>query len=162
MGVYRTKYFGDITIDEKSDFEFIDAIYKGAEINISISDCNIFGEKLGKCLEMINNYQELDKIAKQAIIDNFKDDGTINYYFECHFDILEEENLLEIFGVDTFEEFNINETVKKLGPPDLLFGINDNEIILSVDYMVSKDYSDEILCVKVDEESHVTGFSHES
>jgi ADP-glucose pyrophosphorylase len=102
-------------------------------------------------------------MAKKAILENFPENETVKYYFECHFDILEEEQLLEIFGVKTFEEFDIAKAVEKLDYPDLLFGIEKNkEITFSVDYKVSEEYSDEILCVKMDEKLNITDFSHES
>jgi hypothetical protein len=50
----------------------------------------------------------------------------------------------------------------KLEYPNLLFSRQGDNINVSVDYMISKDYSDEILCVKMDEKLNITGFSHES
>ncbi len=162
MGKYTTKYFGEITIDETSDFEYIDVGYKNQEINISLSDCNMYGDKLKKCLEIIDRYVEINEIAKKAIIENFPENQTVKYYFECHFDLLDEETIKEILGAEDFKKFDINKTVKNLGYPDLLFGIEDGELNFSVDYMISKEYSDEILCVKMDEGLNITGFSHES
>jgi hypothetical protein len=57
---------------------------------------------------------------------------------------------------------DIKTTVEKMAYPNLLFGIEEGKITFSVDYMVSKEYSDEILCVKMDEELNITDFSHES
>ncbi|ULQ59052.1 DUF2004 domain-containing protein [Brucepastera parasyntrophica] len=129
---------------------------------ISLSDCNLYGEKLKLCLEIIDKYPELVRAAKKAIADNFPGNETVRYYFECHFDLLDDEDLLEIFGVKTFAEFDIQKAIEKLGCPDLLFGIEDGEIHFSADYMISKEYSDGILCVKMDERLNVTGFSQES
>jgi hypothetical protein len=162
MGNYKTKYFGEIYIDETSDFEYIDVEYKGMEVNLSLSDCNIYGDKLKTCLSMVDKYIEINEIAKKAILENFSKDETIKYYFECHFDVLDEEQIFEIFGVKTFDKFDIKKTVEKLDYPNLLFGIDDNEIRLSVDYKISEEYSDEILCVKMDEKLNITDFSHES
>src|SRR5262249_27337161 len=99
MGKYATKYFGEITIDENSNFEYINVKYKDKEINISLSDCNIYGEKLKVCLEIIDKYIDINEISKKAILENFPENETVKYYFECHFDILEEPKILEIFGV---------------------------------------------------------------
>ena len=162
MGKYITKYFGQISIDKTSDFEFINLVYENKEINISLSDCNIYGDKLKTCINIIDKYLEINKIAKKAILENFRVNNIIKYYFECHFDILAEEQILKVFGVKTFEEFNIKREVDKLDYPNLLFGIENNEISFSVDYKVSEEYSDEILCVKMDEKLNVNNFSHES
>ncbi|MDR2081721.1 MAG: DUF2004 domain-containing protein [Campylobacteraceae bacterium] len=162
MVKYTTKYFGEISIDETSDFEFIELVYKNKEIIISLHECNIYGNKLKVCLEIIDKYEEIDKIAKKAIVENFSKNKIIEDYFRCHFDELEEEKIIEIFGMKDFEFFDIEKTVGKFGYPNFLFGIDDGEINLSVDYMISKEYSDQILCVKMDEELNVTGYSHES
>ncbi|QQO08689.2 DUF2004 domain-containing protein [Breznakiella homolactica] len=162
MGKYTTKYFGEITIDESSDFEFIETSYRNQAIHISLSDCSLYGPELKTCLGILDRYAEIDVMARKAILENFPGDETVAYYFECHFDSLEEEFLMKIFGVQRFDEFDIARTTAGLGYPDLLFGIEDGKINFSVDYMVSKDYSDEILCVKMDRDLNVTGFSHES
>ena len=70
--------------------------------------------------------------------------------------------MIEVFGVKDFKKINIKNVVDKLQYPNLLFSIDDDEINVSVDYMVSKDYSDEILCVRMDEDLNITDFSHES
>jgi hypothetical protein len=127
------------------------------------SDFSIYGDKLAVCLEMIDQYIEMNEMAKKAIVENFSENETVNYYFAYHFESsLEEEELIEIFGGKDFEKMDIKTVVEKMGCPDLLFGINDGELTVSVDYMVSKEYSDEILCVKMDDQLNVTDFSHES
>jgi hypothetical protein len=163
MAKYTTKYFGEITFDE-TDITFVstDVKYEGREINISLSDFNIYGDKLKICLEIIDKYIEINGIAKKAIIDNFSKNGMVNYYFECHFESLEEEKLIEIFGVKDFKKMDLKTVIEKMDYPNLLFGINNGELIASVDYMVSKEYSDEILCVKINEKLNVIDFSHES
>ena len=76
--------------------------------------------------------------------------------------MLEDKKLLEIFGVKSFEELDIEKTVGKMEYPDLIFYIKDGKINFTVDYMVAKDYSDEILLVIMDKELNVMSFSHES
>ena len=44
----------------------------------------------------------------------------------------------------------------------MVFTLKNDKLAVSVDYMVSKEYSNEILCVKMDETLNVTDFSHES
>jgi hypothetical protein len=69
---------------------------------------------------------------------------------------------MEIFGVDKFQEMDIRNIVEKMDYPNLLFSMENNEINVSVDYKIFEEYSDEILCVKMDEELNVINFSHES
>jgi len=69
---------------------------------------------------------------------------------------------VNVFDTDTFDQFKLNDTVARLPAPDLLFGLDNGAITVSVDYRVSKEYSDEILCVKMDMDFNVIGFSQES
>jgi hypothetical protein len=162
MTKFTTKYFGEIIINENDGHGDTDVKYNNQEINIFLSDYNNYGDKVKVCLKIMDKYVEMNEIAKKAILENFMENETIKYYFECHFDILEKEQLMEIFGVDNFEKMDIRNVVEKLKYPNLLFSIQDNEISVSVDYMVSKEYSDEILCVRMDEKLNIINFSHES
>ena len=160
---FKTKYFGTIIIDvdDNGDGD-TDVMYEDKEINIFLSDYSLYGDKVKVCLEIIDRYIELNEIAKKAMLENFTENETINYYFECHFDALEKEDLMEIFGVDEFQKMEIKSVIEKLEYPNLLFSIENDEINVSVDYKISEEYSDEILCVRMDEKLNVIGFSHES
>jgi hypothetical protein len=152
MAEFMTKYFGEISINENDDGNAdVDVIYNNQEINIFLYEYNLYGNKVNACLKIMDKYVEINEIAKKAILKNFNEDKTIKYYFECHFDLLEEEDLIKIFGVNDFKKMGIESVVEKLEYPNLLFTIEDNEIAVSVDYEVSKEYSDEILCVIMDE-----------
>ncbi|MDR1180259.1 MAG: DUF2004 domain-containing protein, partial [Spirochaetales bacterium] len=154
MNKHTTKYFGEIelSIDEDGSWADFDTTYNEQEITVSLSDYGIYEDKTKVCWEIIDKYAEINEIAKKAIIENFpKKDGTVNYYFECHFDILDEEELIEVFGIKKFKDLDIKTTVEKMAYPDLLFGLDEGKLTFSVDYMIAKEYSDEILCVKMDE-----------
>jgi hypothetical protein len=163
---YGTKHFGEVelSIEEDGSWADFDTMYNGQEITVSFSDYSIYGDKIKICWGIIDKYVEINEIAKKAIIENFpRKNGIVNYYFKCHFeDMLEDEELLEIFDVKSFKKLDIEKTVEKMGYPDLIFAIKDGEITFSADYMVSKEYSDEILLVTMDKELNVIGFSHES
>jgi len=159
---YSTKYFGEIVVIEEDGHGNTDVLFDNQEINIFLCDYNLYGDKVEVCLRIMDRYVEINEIAKNAILKNFFENEIIKYYFECHFDVLEEEHLREIFGVNSFEEMDVKNVVEKLKYPNLLFSIDNNEIAVSVDYMVSEEYSNEILCVRMDEILNITDFSHES
>jgi hypothetical protein len=160
---FKTKYFGEMIIDvDDNGHGDTDVNYNNQKINIFLCEYNIYGDKVKACLEIMDKYVEINEAAKKAILENFTENETIKYYFECHFDILEEEQIMEIFGVDNFQEMDIKNIVEKLEYPNLLFSIKNDEINVSVDYKISKEYSDEILCVRMDEKLNITDFSHES
>lgn len=160
---YKSKYFGNLIINvEAGGHAHSNVIYNEQEIQFFFYQYSKYKDKLNICLNIIDKYLELNDVSRKAIVDNFSIDSSIKGYFECQFDILECEELNEIFGVDELDKLNIKDAVAKLNYPNLLFSIEANEIGISVDYMVSKEYTDEILCVKMDEELNVQGFSHES
>ena len=159
---FTTKYFGKIIITDDGEHGDTDVTYNNQEINIFLNDYSIYGDKVKICLDIMDKYVEINEIAKKAILENFAENETIKYYFECHFDMLEEEELMEVFGVKNFKEMDTKNVVEKLEYPNLLFSIANNEINVSVDYKVSKEYSDEILCIRMDEKLNVTDFAHES
>lgn len=160
---FKSKIFGDIVISLEDDDASVELQLENQDIFFFFTEYAFYGDKAPVCLEVIDKYLEMNQIAKKEIIEYFSKNATIRYYFECHFDMLEQEELIEIFGVDDFLKIDIESVVTKLGYPDLLLGIQKSgEIIISVDYQISKEYSDEILCVKMDENFNVVDFSHES
>jgi hypothetical protein len=165
--IHTTKYFGEVELfidEDGSDADF-NTTYKGQEIFVSFSKYDKYGDKMKLCWEIIDKYAEINEIAKKAIIENFPNkNGTVNYYFKYHFNkgMLGEKTLLNMFGVKEFKDLDIKTTVEKLDYPNLFFLIYRDEITFSATYMVSKFYTEEILCVKFDEELNVIGFSHDS
>lgn len=160
---FKSKIFGDITITIENGDASVDLEFRGRDLFFFFTEYDAYGDKTKVCFDVIDRYLDLDKLAKKEIAKYFAKNAIIKYYFECHFDILEDDELIEIFGVNDFQKINIESVVEKLGLPDLLLGIDKHgEIIISVDYQIAKDYSDEILCIKMDEKFNVIDFSHES
>jgi hypothetical protein len=163
MGKYVTKYFGELIIDENGTNADFDLTYKSNEINIYFSDLNLYKDKIRICIDMLDKYLEIDKIAKESIIEHFPEKkGLINYYFKCHFEMLDEDELEEIFGTKSFKKLDINKAVSNLYNPNIVFSANNGVINMTFDYVVSEEYSDEILVVIIDEELNIIKYSHES
>ena len=162
MNTYKTKFFGELAVDEISDFEYFDLNYNDTTMYISLSEFNGDTAKTAKCMEIIDRYAEIDETARKAIAENFADNEVIQYYFKFHFDTLDKEKTEELFGVTDFAAFSAEEAVKKLEYPDLVFTLEFGEINLSVDYRVSKEFSDEVLCVKMNEELFILDFAREN
>jgi ABC-type multidrug transport system fused ATPase/permease subunit len=91
MKTFKTKYFGEITVD---DDDFSDVVYENTGINIFFSDMKLYGDKIKTCIDMLDKYLEINNIAKKSIIENFLENERIHYYFECHFDLLEKRKTL--------------------------------------------------------------------
>jgi hypothetical protein len=71
MGKYNTNYFGEISIDETRHFESCYLKYNGQNLHIIFSDCNIYGNKLNICLDILDKYIEINEIGKKAILKKF-------------------------------------------------------------------------------------------
>jgi hypothetical protein len=166
MAKYTTKYFGEITFDETKDEIDFDVTFNGQNVNICFNEVSLYRDKIQLCWDIIDQYDKLNEIAKKAIIEYFpQKDGAVNYYFKCHFedDMLDEEELVEIFGVKNFEKIDIKNVVEKMEYPDLNIWINkNNELDVCPDYKIAPEYSDEILCIKMDSKFSLIEFLHES
>ena len=166
MAIINSKFFGELEYDEKSDFEYIEAIFeengKEHNVDISLSDCNMYGDKINICKDIIDKYPQVCEIANLAIVNAFSKDETVKDYFLFHFDNLKNTVLVKLFGTDNFANFDVKKTMQKISFPSLLFSLDDNEIVLSVDYKISEEDSDEMLCVKMNAKLEVTGFTQES
>jgi hypothetical protein len=82
MGKYTTEYFGEITIDETKDYEQFLLMDPNNKIcfGISFSSCNT-GGKIKKCLNIIDKYFEIKKIAGKIIVRRFIENETFHKYF---------------------------------------------------------------------------------
>jgi len=162
MKKFSTKYFGELEIDEGSEFEYIDLTYNNDAMYLSFSGFNGEAEKTAQCIAIIDRYAELHEIAKKEIAENYESNEVIRYYFKYHFETLDKETLNELFGVSDFSSFSIEKAAEKLCAPDLEFLLESGEICISADYRVSKEYSEEVLCVKMNEDLFVMDFTREN
>jgi len=162
MSKYVTKHFGEIEFDETSNEIDFDAIFNGQEINICFNEFSLYRDKIQLCWDIIDQYDKLNEIAKNAIIENFpQKKGVVNYYFKCHFedDMLDEDELVEVFGVNNFKKIDIKNIVEKMNYPYLNIWINkNNELEVSADYLIAPEYSDEILCITMDTKLNILKF----
>jgi hypothetical protein len=150
MGKYTTKYFGDICINEDNDFEYIDLYYENNVIGVTLGDCNLYGNKLRICLEILDKYFEINEMTKKAIFENFPNDETVKNFFDRYFGGINKD-------ID-----NIKKIVGKFEYADLTFGIENDQINFSIDYLPSKEYLGGVkLCVKMDEKLNIINFFEE-
>ena len=99
MGKFSEKYGGKIIFDKNNDGKSVCVKCKNTEINISVSECDIYGEKLKLCSDIIEKYIEINEMAKKAVSEIFSKKGTVKYYLECKFNIGEKD-------MEIYEEMN--------------------------------------------------------
>jgi hypothetical protein len=153
MTVYKTKHFGKLTIDENNNKERAFLRYKETIIGISMFNCNKYGENIKICFEIIDKYFEINEMGKKAIMENFDKNENIKKYFRNMFNTYGEKGFIEIFGIEKIEKLNIKKIIREIHYPDINFDIENDKIILSINYNVDeyKYLLDKVLCVKMDE-----------
>jgi len=160
---FSTKYFGNIIVgaDKCGDCDtYVD--YNNQEIFISFSGYNIYDDKGKMFLEIVDNYFEINEIAKKSIIEHFPRSKILKYYFKWHFDTFRKSTIMEIFGVTSFKRMDIKNIVEKLKYPNLHCSVENDKINISISYMISRLYTHEILSVIMNDKFKITGFLHES
>jgi len=161
-----TKCFGKVIMsvsNSRRDYgnAFISANYHGKEIIFNLNHPIYYNkEKLNICLGIIDKYIELDKIIKQEILEKFSSNNIINQYFESQFGLLNDMKLLDIFGVNNFNDMDIKNCINKFGYPFLDFNIINNKVLVFADYFISPEYSWEYLHVSIDEYLNVIDILH--
>jgi hypothetical protein len=153
----ETKYFGDIVVSRLESAEIISVEYNGSNIDIyffwtiSADETN-----LKKCIEILDKYDEIYQNAKKIIISNFQHDKLLKNYIRDFFDNLEKQKAFEIFGVNNFEEINIEEFVEKIAYPDLLFS---DELNFNVSFWVLRDAPFKPLTLEMDRNINFIAFN---
>ena len=99
---YKTKYFGEVEISAEEgdgDLGCFDAVYNGQEITFFFHEFSLFTtDELKMCLAIIDNYENINAIARSAITLHYSDNEDLRDYFEYIFENYEKDELLEIFG----------------------------------------------------------------
>jgi len=165
MSTYTTKLFGELVFDEKNRIgnqKSFSLSYNDVPINISLDDFDGNEEKTEKCLEIIDRYSEIHEIALNAIVENYASSEVIRYYFKFHFETLDKEILVQLFGSSDYSTFSIEKISRQFEYPNLVFIQEFDEICFSVKYRLSNDFSQEVLCVKMDENLNVLDFDREA
>lgn len=157
---YMTENMGEITVWHT----FATSIYgeyNSEKTNIALIQLVSFEEDFEYFMNLINQYRKIHEITKKAIIENFNNNEEIKSFF-YHYNSLGEEELFELFGIKTFDEFDINKAVDKLTYPRLYFenGIGDEKIEFSIQYWVSGK-PDIVLEIFTDTNLNVMGFQIE-
>jgi N-acetylglutamate synthase/N-acetylornithine aminotransferase len=110
---YTTKYMGEITVVDLDIISWINGKYNSKDIQIASTGVIGFQDNFGYIMKLVDQYKEIHKITKKAIVENYKYNKTIKEYFKYHFDSLEESKIFKIFGIKTFNEFDITKAVEK-------------------------------------------------
>ena len=130
---YKTKHIGEIVIsstERDGNMAFVDAVYNGQRIHLSFSPYSSFtNEELKMCCAVIDNYENLNIIARNSIVKHFHESEEIKDYFDYIFENYEEDELIEIFGVANIKKLNIKKAVEKMSYPNFNFSKDEKKIL---------------------------------
>jgi hypothetical protein len=107
---------------------------------------------------MKNKYQEINKRAKQILLNSHYNKTNIYHHFEDYFKKIEKSDLLETFGIDKLEEFDITKTIENFYFPDIHIKMDNNEIIICVDYEITIPFYYVRLRIEMDDKLNIIGF----
>ena len=156
---YIAKHIGEIEISStEEDMAITYAVYNGQEISLTIYPYSTFSdEELKICCSIIDNYENLNFIARNAIIHHFPKNDDIQEYFEYLFENYEKDELIEIFGVTRLKNINIKNVVEKMSYPNFSFSKGDKagDIRVVAEFAVRAEYCPDREMMVVDPESEV-------
>jgi hypothetical protein len=158
---YTTKNMGEIKVVHSGLGLMVSIYGKYNSKNIAIAGMAFinFQENYNYIMKLIDQYSGIHKITKRAIIENFEHNETVKHYF---LNSLEENKVLKMFDIKTFNEFDITKAVEKLEYPRLYFeGFGDAISSFSVQYWVSEKYYDKVLNIFMDENLRIRYFMME-
>ena len=166
----KTKYFGKIIFDETKESEIISVKYGRNILNTGLPCCFITNkDTLNMCIEILNKYKRINRIAKEEIKKiTVKEENIVKYFLKYHFDNYEKEKIYTIFKTNIFEKINMNKIIRIMKCSDFLFqtgedenGDDDkNKITFWVNYMISKEHFNETLCIRMDKEFNIIEVDH--
>ena len=134
---FKMKYFGVRVLDDNDkDMSFESEISLSGKIRrVYIMVKNINQNKLKSCLKILDKYMKLHEIGKNEIIEKYMEKENMLLFIKDHFDHLDREEELKIFGTNDFQNVNIKEFVETIEPPDItIINNNNGRIITSLGY----------------------------
>ena len=164
---YKTKQFGevDFLVRPGADYGSAEVNYENQRIEIFIPDIWTHTGKITPCLDIIDKYFEINKIAKNAILSNYKKTKVIKEYFKNNFKEMDKEERMEVFSTGKYNKIDFPRIIEKLSYPGLHISLSEDnkELQVSLSYVLAKDsflLRGDLLEVTLDENLSVLGFEH--
>jgi hypothetical protein len=154
MAVYKTKYFGDFEADNDQDLIEIETSVKDegkeTDVSIIIHYSGSYKKRMGEIIELLDNYFELHKAAKQYIMENYeKNDNIVDFLFKYAGQLGKIEYLKN--GSKTFT-VDIEKMIEKLEPPTVGFQEYRNGKIAAQLSYFGPENTDISLLITIDKE----------
>ena len=137
-------------------------VFDGNEKIVDLCIFNVLTNERIKAIEdMLDNVPKLYEKGKKAILSGKDSNELIKYFIEFHIEELDE--IHKIFGVDSNDEISSAMFIEKLLPRAVAINVDqDNMIDCTLDFSLPKEYTDELLVVRFNNQYEIYGITHES
>ena len=151
MNTLEHKYFGKLSFDNANE---IGIVWNGRVDGIDVTmwydeDVEVMKGKLDRFALFLENIKDNIKKATEALIDTLKEDRE---YMDFHLEECKDANL-----PDDVVEFVSQMTVTAIN-----LWVGDSEHLITMDFMILPDESDQILCVKFNDSGEIYAVDWES
>ncbi len=151
MNTLEHKYFGKLSFDNANE---IGIVWNGRVDGIDVTmwydeDVEVMKGKLDRFALFLENIKNNIKKATEALIDTLKEDRE---YMDFHLEECKDANL-----PDDVVEFVSQMTVTAIN-----LWVGDSEHLITMDFMILPDESDQILCVKFNDSGEIYAVDWES
>ena len=151
MNTLEHKYFGKLSFDNANE---IGIVWKGEVDGIDVTmwydeDVEVMKGELDRFALFLENIKDNTKKATEALIETLKEDRE---YMDFHLEECKDANL-----PDDVVEFVLKMTVTAIN-----LWVGDSEHLITMDFMILPDESDQILCVTFNERGEINAVDWES
>ena len=154
MRKYETKYFGDFIVGKNEEEIVIETktniTGKEQEISIMIKNIKKIFKKIEICVKILDDYSKLYELGKSIIENEYGKDNEMKRFFQEIFGKYKEELLDKAFGVKNMEKIKIEEVVKNIDAPSIMFDIKDEKLKIELLYTFV-DEMNELMAIEIDE-----------
>ena len=145
MKMYSTKYFGEFCFNDDDDDTVIHSKIKVNFCNSSKDvlillnkNCKLSG-KTDEFIKIIDDYHNINKIGKNMIVNNYRNNGKIKEFIEKCYKELDKEILEKTFGTKEYNNINIEEIIESIDLFGLVFDYENNEIQTFIMYILMEN-----------------------
>jgi len=139
---YKTKYFGQLYVNEEDDEIIFEAEInyiknnKSCKKYITIILANLYENKIKPYINILNKYSKLHTIGKKELIKRYKQKENMLLFIKDYHDKLSKDDKIKIFGSNDFENININKFIESIDPPHITIIKKDKKMVISLGYSI--------------------------
>jgi len=163
IGKYKTKHFGEVDFSNIAEWRGVDIRHYKHKIHLSFHGGSVNRKIIDACLNAVNNYFEINSTVKKAMITAFPQNKHLHDFFKYCYNSFPRYVSVGIFGAGEFKTVSLENVVKKLNYPDIVFTVDNNNLTIGFWYHFKSDCPDargNALIVTMDEQLNILNYEH--